>query len=184
MSPHLMSYAIIVPLMALMVWRRISRQFGRQPIRRKRMIARVVIFAVIGGLLMLGGLRDIRLAEGLLGGAVIGAALGFAGLRLTRFETDPVKGDCYLPNPWIGAVLTALLLGRLVWRFMVLAPQMQHADALAAGAPGGAGMQMGYQSSPLTMLMIGLLVGYYIVYYAGLLVHHRRYQQARLATAA
>lgn len=183
MSSHLMSYAIIVPLMALMVWRRISRQFGRQPIRRKRMIARIVIFAVIGGLLMLGGLRDIRLAEGVLGGAAIGAALGFAGLRLTRFETDPVKGDCYLPNPWIGAVLTALLLGRLVWRFMVLAPQMQHAGTLAAGAPG-TGMQMGYQSSPLTMLVIGLLVGYYIVYYAGLLVHHRRYQQSRLAAAA
>ena len=88
MSPHLMSYAIIVPLMALMVWRRISRQFGRQPIRRKRMTARIVIFAVIGGLLMLGGLHDIRLAEGVLGGAVIGAALGLLGLRLTRFETD------------------------------------------------------------------------------------------------
>src|SRR6185437_6658004 len=169
MSPHLMSYAIIVPLMVLMVWRRISRQFGRQPIRRKRMTARIVIFAVI---------------EGLLGGAVIGAALGFVGLRLTRFETDPLKGDCYLPNPWIGAVLTALLLGRLAWRFLVLWPQMQHAEALAASAPPGTSMQMGYQSSPLTMLVIGLLVGYYIVYYAGLLVHHRRYQQSRSAAAA
>jgi hypothetical protein len=184
MSPHLMSYVIIVPLMALMVWRRISRQFGRQPIRRKRMIARIVIFAVIGGLLMLGGLHDIRLAEGVLGGAIIGAALGFAGLRLTRFETDPVKGDCYLPNPWIGAVLTALLLGRLVWRFMVLAPQMQQAQALAAHAPPGTNMTMGYQASPLTMLVIGLLVGYYIVYFTGLLVHHRRYQRSRIASAA
>jgi len=180
MSPHLMSYAIIVPLMALMVWRRISRQFGRQPIRRKRMTARIVIFAVIGGLLMLGGLHDIRLAEGVLGGAAIGAALGFVGLRLTRFETDPLKGDCYLPNPWIGAVLTALLLGRLAWRFLVLWPQMQHAEALAASASPGTSMQMGYQSSPLTMLVIGLLVGYYIAYYAGLLVHHRRYQQSRV----
>ncbi|GAB3779195.1 hypothetical protein GCM10028797_00970 [Dyella agri] len=179
-----MSYVIIVPLMALMVWRRISRQFGRQPIRRGRMIARIAIFAVIGCLLMLGGLHDIRLAEGVLGGALIGAALGFVGLRLTRFETDPVKGDCYLPNPWIGAVLTALLLGRLVWRFMVLAPQMQQADALAAGAPPATSMQMGYQASPLTMLVIGLLVGYYIVYFAGLLVHHRRYQQSRLTPAA
>lgn len=183
MSPHLMSYAIIVPLMALMVWRRISRQFGRQPIRRKRMIARIVIFALIGGLLMLGGLRDVRLAEGVLGGAIAGAALGLLGLRLTRFETDPVKGDCYLPNPWIGAVLTALLLGRLAWRFLVLWPQMQHAGALAGTSPGGA-MPMGYQSSPLTMLVIGLLVGYYIVYYAGLLVHHRRYQAERSIAAA
>lgn len=80
----------------------------------------------------------------------------------------------------VGAVLTALLLGRLAWRFLVLWPQMQHAEALAASAPPGTSMQMGYQSSPLTMLVIGLLVGYYIVYYAGLLVHHRRYQQSRV----
>jgi len=184
MPSHLMSYVVIVPLMALMVWRRISRHFGRQPIRRKRMIARIVLFAVIGGLLILSGLHDIRLAEGVLGGAIAGAALGLLGLRLTRFETDPVKGDCYLPNPWIGAVLTALLLGRLAWRFLVLWPQMQHAETLAAGASPGTSMQMGYQSSPLTMLVIGLLVGYYIVYFAGLLVHHRRYQRSRIAAAA
>lgn len=184
MPAHLMNYVIIVPLMALLVWRRISRNFGRQPIRRKQMVARIAVFAVIGALLMLAGVHDIRLAEGLLGGAAIGAALGFAGLRLTRFETDPVKGDCYVPNPWIGAALTALLLGRLVWRFMVLAPQMQHAQALAASAPPGTNMSMGYQSSPLTMLVIGLLVGYYIVYFAGLLVHHRRYQQSHAVPVA
>ena len=32
--------------------------------------------------------------------------------------------------------------------------------------------------------VIGLLVGYYIVYFAGLLVHHRRYQQSRPAAGA
>ncbi len=42
---------------------------------------------------------------------------------------------------------------------------------------------MGYALSPLTMLVIGLLVGYYIVYFSGLLIHHRRFRQAR-ATAA
>lgn len=181
MPAHLMNYVIIVPLVALMIWRRISRNFGRQPIQRKRMIGRIAVFAVIGALLMLAGLHDIRLAEGLLGGVAIGAALGFAGLRLTRFETDPVKGDCYVPNPWIGAVLTALLLGRLVWRFMVLAPQT---TTPAAAAPSGMDPSMGYQASPLTLLMIGLLVGYYIVYFAGLLVHHKRYQQSRAAISA
>jgi len=178
MSPHLLSYAIMVPLVVLMMWRRISRQFGRQPIRRKRMIARVVLFAVIGGMLLLSGFRDVRLAEGLAGGIVLGAALGLLGLRLTRFETDPVRGDCYVPNPWIGAVLVALLLGRLVWRFLVLWPQAQQVTALAAAQTPGATMPMGYHSSPLTLLIFGLLVGYYIAYYAGLLVHHRRFQRA------
>ena len=184
MASHLMNYAIVAAVLGFVVWRRISRQFGRQPIRRKRMIARVAIFAAIGALLLLSGLHDIRLAEGVLGGALAGAALGLVGLRLTRFTSDPAKGDCYLPNPWIGAVLTALLLGRLAWRFLVLWPQMQHAEALAAAAPAGTMVPMGYQSSPLTMLVIGLLVGYYIAYYAGVLVHHRRWQQSQLAAAA
>lgn len=181
MSPHLMSYLIFVPLMALMVWRRIRRQFGRQPIRRRRMIARVAIFIVLGGLFALAGLHHVRLAEGLAGGMVLGAALGFLGLRLTRFETDPVRGDCYVPNPWIGALLVALLLGRLAWRFAVLWPQMQQVGSLAPEAMPGGPMTAGYPSSPLTLLVLGLLVGYYIVYFSGLLVHHRRFQRAQAA---
>jgi hypothetical protein len=176
MPAHLTSYLIMLPLMALIVWRRISRQFGRQPIRRTRMAVRVAIFAALGALLALSGLHDVRLAEGLAGGVALGGALGLLGLRLTRFETDPARGDCYVPNPWIGAVLVALLLGRLAWRFLVLWPQMQQAGAPAA-APGTS-MAMGYQSSPFTLLVIGLLIGYYVVYYAGLLVHHRRFQRA------
>ncbi|WP_426701256.1 DUF1453 domain-containing protein [Rhodanobacter sp. Col0626] len=173
MPVHLTNYLIMLPLLAWIVWRRVSRQFGRQPIRRKRMIARIVIFAMIGALLALSGLHKLALAEGLFGGVLIGGALGLLGLRLTRFEVDPVKGDCYVPNPWIGALLTVLLLGRLAWRLMAIWPQLQHAPNAAAGM-----QPMGYTSSPLTMLVIGLLVGYYIVYFSGLLIHHRRFQQA------
>jgi hypothetical protein len=179
MPAHLTSYVIMIPLVALLVWRRVSRQFGRQPIRRKRMTVRIVIFAVVGGLLALSGFHDLRLAAGLAGGVLLGAGLGLLGLRLTRFETDPVRGDCYVPNTWIGALLTALLLGRLAWRFMVVWPQMQQAQAMAASQPGGLHMQpLDYGQSALTLLVFGLLVGYYIVYYAGLLVHHRRFQRA------
>ena len=78
-----------------------------------------------------------------------------------------------MPNPWIGALLTVLLLGRLGWRFMVVWPQMQQASAAPGAMP-----PMGYASSPLTMLVIGLLVGYYIAYFSGLLIHHRRFQRA------
>ena len=53
----------------------------------------------------------------------------------------------------------------LLYRFMVLYPGMAHA------AQGG---YAAYQRSPLTMAILGLLIGYYIAYYAGLLLHHRR----------
>ena len=42
----------------------------------------------------------------------------------------------------------------------------------------------GYTSSPLTMLVVGLLFGYYIAYYSGLLIHHRRFQQTHPGSAA
>jgi hypothetical protein len=32
------------------------------------------------------------------------------------------------------------------------------------------------------MLLVGLLVGYYIVYFSGLLIHHRRFQQSHPGT--
>ncbi len=185
MPAHLTSYLIILPLLALIVWRRVGRQFGRQRIRRKRMIARIVIFAFVAGLLALSGFRHLALAEGLFGGVLIGGAIGLVGLQLTRFEVDPVKGDCYVPNPWIGALLTVLLLGRLAWRLVVVWPQMQQASVLATAHDPVMPMQpMGYASSPLTMLVIGLLVGYYIVYYSGVLVHHRRFLRTQPAGTA
>lgn len=68
-------------------------------------------------MLALSGLHRIELAAGLFGGLLAGGALGLFGLRPTRFAVDPVKGDCHVPNPWIGALLAMLLLCRLAWRF-------------------------------------------------------------------
>nr|WP_245889748.1 DUF1453 domain-containing protein [Fulvimonas soli] len=162
---------VMAPLMALVVWRRVRSQFGRQPVRRKRMLARIVVFGAIGALLALSGFRDLRLLEGLLGGVLAGAALGLLGLRLTRFERGADGADVYLPNPWVGGVLTALLVARLAWRFMVMMPAAAGSAAAASAPPLG--------NSPLTLLVFGLLVGYYLCYFTGLLIHHRRFQRAQ-----
>lgn len=172
MAPNLLMPALMSPLLAFMVWRRVRRQFGRQPVRRGAMIIRATILLALAGLLALTGLRDPRLLEGLAGGLLGGIALGLVGLRLTRFERGADGRDLYLPNPWIGATVTAVLVGRLAWRFLVLVPQTGGTGTMAAaGAP-----QLG--NSPLTLLVVGLMVGYYVSYYAGLLVHHRRFMQS------
>jgi hypothetical protein len=168
MTPQ-MIYAFMIPLMALMVWRRVRGSFGRQPIRRKRMMVRIGVLSVIGALLALGGLHNLRLLEGLVGGALAGAALGLLGLKLTRFERNAEGADLYIPNAWIGGVLTVLLVGRLAWRFLVAMPQAQ-------------GPAVG--NSPLTLAILGLTLGYYVCYFAGLLVHHRRFERAQAAAAA
>lgn len=162
-------------LMLFAIYRRVRGSFGRQPIRTKRMTVRVVIFAVAMALSLLSGWQDVRLAEGVLAGGIAGAALAWlVGLKLTRFEIGTEGQDFYIPNPWVGAALTALLLGRLAWRFLVLAPLLEGGASAAPHAPAPG-------NSPLTMLVVGLTLGYYMAYYAGILMHHRRFK--RLAQA-
>jgi hypothetical protein len=174
MAPHITAPLVMIPLLAFAVWRRVRRQFGAQPIQRKRMILRIVIFAVLGALSAFLALRDILLLEGLVGGLAAGLVLGFVGLRLSRFIVDPVKGDCYVPNPYVGALVTVLFLGRLLWRFSALFPQLQ--DPTGATPPAH-GPPMG--QSPLTLAIFGIFVGYYICYYTGLLIHHQRLLRSR-----
>jgi hypothetical protein len=170
MTPSVIAPLVIAPLIVWRLYARTRRNFGRQPIQPKRMWARVAIFSVVTLLVATQGLIDPRLAVGLTAGLVGGVALGFVALKLTRFEIDG-RNDCYFPNPWIGMALTALFLGRLLYRFMVLYPEMTHAVS---------GGHAAYPRSPLTMLILGLLLGYYIAYYAGLLIHHRQVSATRI----
>jgi Co/Zn/Cd efflux system component len=171
LTPHVITPVILALLFAFVFWRRARRTFGRQPIRRKAMLARVAIYALVAVLVGVPALQNMRMMEGLLSGILLGALLGLIGLRLTQFIADPVKGDCYVPNPWIGGLLMVLLVARLAWRYFVAMPQIQAAtaaNAATAHAPIG--------QSPLTLLMFGLLIGYYCCYFLCLLVHHRRWQ--------
>jgi hypothetical protein len=174
MTPN-MIYALMIPLMALGIWRRVRGSFGRQPVRRKRMIARIGFLTLVGSLIAWGGLHNVRLLEGLLGGVLVGVAMGTVGLRLTRFERDAAGNDLYIPNVWIGGILSALLVGRLAWRFVALMPQLQD-PAMAHATPA-------FGNSPLTLAIFGLIIGYYLCYFAGLLVHHRRFERAQQALA-
>jgi hypothetical protein len=172
MAPQLLMPLIMAPLMLFGVWRRIRRTFGPQPIQRKRMMLRIGFLALAGVLIGSLGLVNLLLLEGLLGGVAIGVVLGLLGLNLTRFERNAAGADVYIPNPWIGGLLTVLLLGRLIWRFAVLGTQA--GASVAPTAP-----QLG--NSPLTLLLVGLMIGYYVAYYSGLLIHHRRFEQEQLA---
>lgn len=176
MTPHLASLAVTIPVMGLVVWRRVRTQFGRQPIRRGRMTARIAIFAALGVFLGVTVFHHPPLLEGLLGGVTAGVLLGMAGLRLTRFERRADGSDGYIPNPWIGGLLTALLIGRLAWRLLAVMPL---APALGSGAHAPPALG----NSPLTMAMVGLLLGYYVAYFIGLLVHHRRFERTQAALA-
>ena len=166
-----MTWAVAVPLVALVLYRRVRRNFGRQPLRVGRLMLRSGLLALIAALLLLVGLVGGAAASstglGVLAGLAVGGVLGTVGLRMTRFEHG-ASGHWYTPNPVIGAVLTALLLGRLAYRFFAV-----RAVAAIAVAAEPSAIAV-FQRSPLTLAIAGLLIGYHLIYGIGLLRAARR----------
>jgi hypothetical protein len=95
-------------------------------------------------------------------GLLAGAAFAAWGIRLTRFDVMP-GGVFYTPNAYLGGALAAVLVGRVVYRFVVLYPALATAHAETGSALAG------YTRSPLTFGLFALVIGYYIVYCAGLI---------------
>ncbi|HEY8012143.1 MAG TPA: DUF1453 domain-containing protein [Rudaea sp.] len=149
-------------LVLFAIYRRVRRNIGRQPVSVKRMQFRVGILCVIGALFAFGATRDMSLFGALLAGVAAGAALGWLGLQHTKFEAT-AQGNFYTPHTYIGIFVSVLLLARIAYRFLAVYPSM-HAAAQADQNPFAA-----YQKSPLTLAIFGVVIGYYIFYYIGVL---------------
>lgn len=155
--PSLMPYAFTAGI-AWMYYRRIRRQFGRQPWQPRRTLVRVGLLSLVLVSLVLAGFFVPHAAWAVAAGLAVGLGLGFYGVSLTSVEL--VDGNrSYLPNPWIGGALSLLLIGRLAWRFL-------HGGFMQP--------QVGAGASPLTLGFAAALIGYYLTYSIVLLVRMRR----------
>ena len=162
-----MDHKLVTPiLMALLVawaiYRRVRRNIGRQRVRPGRMQLRIGLLGIIGAVVLLVSLRHVELGAAMIAGAAAGVVLAWFGLRLTQFETTPQE-SFYTPHTYIGLFVSMLLLGRIAYRFMVVYPLM-HAATQANANP-----MLAYQKSPMTLAIFGMLVGYYVAYYLGVL---------------
>jgi hypothetical protein len=163
---HLLTPILLSALVCWAVYRRVRRSFGRQPVHERRMQVRLAVLTLIGVLVLLASARDGQLLAALMGGVACGLALGYLGLRHTRIEATP-QGRFYTPHTYIGLFVTALFLSRLIFRLLTV--------HLSANAAGQADMNpfAGYQRSPLTIAMFGVLLGYYVFYILGVLKKSR-----------
>lgn len=162
MTPSAQHVLVTIAIIALIAWRmhsRIRRTIGRQRLSPVRPWITIVLFPLVIALLAFASLRAPQpIWIYLAGGAVAGIGLGLLGLRLTRFEVTPA-GRFYTPSAHLGVALSVLLVCRIAWRFA------------AGGFPGSAGASSappGASLTPLTLLLVGMLAGYYTTYAVGL----------------
>jgi hypothetical protein len=166
MDPKLVTPVLLTIFVAWAMYRRVRRNIGRQPLTPARMQWRIGILGVIGAMVLLVSLRDMNLFGAMVCGVAGGIALGWFGLRHTKFESTP-EGNFYTPHTYIGMFVSVLLLARIAYRFIAVYPAM-HAATQADANPFAA-----YQKSPLTLAILGIVVGYYVAYYLGVLAKSR-----------
>jgi hypothetical protein len=162
----------VVPILvgALVLWaiyRRVRRNFGRQAVSPVRLRLRIGVLGLVGVLLLFASAREAALIASLLGGAACGTALGYIGLRHTKFEAAP-QGRFYTPHTYMGLLVTALFIGRILFRVL------PGVAAASATGPADANPLHGAASNPATLATFGVLLGYYLCYYVGVLWNSAR----------
>lgn len=169
----LVNTVLIGAVVLFILYRRVRRNLGRQRVRETAMWIRAVILGLVCVLLLASPFRTAMSLIAAAVGAVVGTGLAFYALAHTRFETMP-DGRYYTPNAYIGMGVTALLIGRLIYRFVVLYPAMHATAKLAAQNPQlQASPLAAYQRSPLTLGIYFLLAGYYVCYYVSVILKSR-----------
>jgi hypothetical protein len=170
-DPHALTPLAFAALLIWVMYRRVRRSFGPQPVRRRALMFRAGLFTVLAALILIFSPHSPELMGTVLGGILAGLLLGYVGLRHTRFETTD-KGRVYIPHTYIGLFVTSLLIIRLAIRYVPI--YMNSQPYPASDDPWAA-----YQRNPLTLAVFGLVVGYYVFYNIGIL---RRSADPALAT--
>jgi hypothetical protein len=157
----------LIPLALWRVYARIRRTIGRQRSRAWRHWCGVVFFPLIALMLTFAAFSSALAEAALWCGFAGGAVLALRALRLTRFERT-AEGFFFTPNAYIGVALSLLLASRVLYRV---------AQLYGGGGAAARQTHTDFAAAPLTLLILGLVAGYYTVYGAGLL----RWRRAALA---
>jgi hypothetical protein len=160
MVPTPVVVAALTPLVLWRVYSRIKRLTTRQRSRTWRHRTTLVFFPLLVAMMALASLGTPIALAALAAGVGLGIPLGLLANRKTVFEK--VGDEFYFtPHAPIGFAVAMLFIGRMgyrAWEFYAQGSFAQH----------------DFARSPLTLLIFGLLSGYYMTYATGLLRWRKR----------
>lgn len=166
-AQHLTGTLVSTGLVLFFMYRRFRRNFGKQLLRRGYMTFRLVLLSVIGVLLLPSTLFSTELALVTAAGLAVGMGLAIWAAKHLRFENHDGK-LYYIPHTYAGMIVTALFLGRILYRFVVMSSFMSSMNSARAGGPSPQDINslQAYTHNPVTRGIFFILISYYVLYYA------------------
>jgi len=164
---------LFAALFVFLIYRRFRRNFGQQRLRPIQMQIRIGVLIVVGGLLTVAALRSPAFLLAMLAGLAGGIGLAIWGASRTRF-LKIANQLYYVPHTYTGVAVSLLFLGRIVYRFIQLYTNAQAVHPVATGASSQAFLPASMLTSPLTLSLFFVLMGYYVCYYSIVLWKSKR----------
>ncbi len=157
---------LIAVLMLLMVYRRFKFLRRGHRLRPLLMILRNSIWALVGVSLMLLPWTSAPVLSGAL---AVGSALGV--YALSRVEIERIEHRTfYKSNSYVGTVVFVLFTARVLWR---LVERVFLGRPLWAGRLARAEAPTPPDSTPITMVLLFVVIGYSVCFTTGLLIRAR-----------
>ena len=169
LTPQTYIMFAFIPLILWRMYSRIRRMVGRQKLIAWRQNVTVCLFPLLVMLMAFVSLSNPYVLLALAGGLAVGTGLGIFGHRTTKFEHTQ-EGLFYTPNAHLGIGLSLLLVGRILYRFI---------EVGIAGTGGATPSPSPVPTAP-TLLLFGMLAGYYVTYAIGLIIWRRRAAKEKL----
>lgn len=164
---NITTIALLV-LTPILVWRIYSRLKGMMARQRSILSRHYTGVGVFAAAVLVPGSELVSkpMSLGWLAvGTAAGIAYGIWGLRLTRFE-ETREGYFFTPNARLGIAIAMLFVARIMY------------VGVEIYANQGTSRQLpSFTDSPLTLLSLGLLAGYFGTYSGGLARWRRRVQK-------
>lgn len=162
----------VAVVLCFVVYRRARRAVSRRKVSRGFTIRAVLVSLITLGLLVALAFDAVsghyHLLAGGVGGVVVGACLGVAGLRTAVFDRE--DGDLFVrTNRYISLTVVGLLVVRIAYRLFGAYSTMQTVTTAGpSGSSGGSLNGMSSYNDPWTIAVVGILLAYYAVTYGSI----------------